>query len=590
MNRLAAFVTAVVMVAVPQTATVGSAQAAGPVQAPVASQGTPVPAPQAPPPQTGQAPVFRAGVTLVPLDVRVVDKNGTPVTDLAAADFTILEDGVPQRLGHFSTHAYTAEPASTSIGRPRRASDAMELGGADNRRTFLIVLGRGILTGPSEGVDGMLHLVNDRLLPQDLVAVLAWNRSTDFTTDRKGVTDVLTRFKKAHIGIDLAIRQWVGSLERIYGDGRLPARIQKQIDNVFGGAREGRSMDMSLSATDKLDDQLRRIGDRQLGGDLSGNKLDPIDQAEFDRLGGDLDAFMQGASQTFQDLQSLYMGVEFLRHLAGEKHLIFLSAGGIVPPSMDDDRAIARRAADARVTMSIIDLGGGGILAGQVARSITRMTGSQYFAHRFKRASMDVDRIDQATRFAYSLGYYPDKPIGDGRYRRVSVRVNRPGLTVLSRDGYFARREIGPFERKGMMVFTRVSAAAGFPRPIGDVAISRASAVRKGREANAPIVVSVTIDLSRVAFDRKAGPGTAGLSTSEIEVAAFAVTRNQKTVGDSWQTLQLSYTDDRLEAARRNGITHQLTLAANGDVREVKVVVYNYAADLAGTIVIKVER
>lgn len=549
-------------------------------------------------------PVFRTGVTLVPLDVRIVDKDGRPVTDLKADDFTILEDGVAQPLGHFSTHAYTPEPATAPLdSRPRRASDAMELG-TKNRRIFLLVLGRGRLTGPSEGMDAMRHLVDARLLPQDLVSVLAWNRATDFTTDRTVITDVIARFKRDHIGIELAIQDYNKSLAARYDDGRLPARIQKQIDDVFGGLETGamRTMDGSNATTEKLSDQIRRTSDRMLGGDNPGNKLDPIDQAEVDRLGGTLDEFLTASTATLDDITNLYLGVEYLRQLAGEKHLIFLSEYGIAPPSLETDRGIARRAADARVALSIIHTGGvpyagrgssqtpftigaNVITSGQVARTITKGTGGQFFAHRFKNASMDIDLIDQGARFLYSLGYYPQRPIGDGMYRKVSVRVNRPGLTVLARDGYFAKRELVPFARKEMMTFTRVAAAAGHARPIPDIGIRETLATSEGRGNAAPIRIRTTIDLSRVVFDR-----TNGLNTAQVEVAAFAVTSGHKTVGEVWQTLELSYTDARLEAVRRDGLRHEMLLPSTAPAADVKIVAYNYNADLLGSVVAKVQR
>src|SRR5204863_8637142 len=98
-------------------------------------------------------------------------------------DFTIFENGVRQDIRHFSTQSYTPEtPAAGSAPTPRRAvTDDIA---PQNRRVFLIVLGRGRLQPPAKGVDGMLHFVRERLLPQDLVAVLAWNRATEFTTDR----------------------------------------------------------------------------------------------------------------------------------------------------------------------------------------------------------------------------------------------------------------------------------------------------------------------------------------------------------------------------------------------------------------------
>ena len=45
------------------------------------------------PPANQQPPAFKSGVTIVPLDVRVLDKDGRPITDLRQEEFRILENG-----------------------------------------------------------------------------------------------------------------------------------------------------------------------------------------------------------------------------------------------------------------------------------------------------------------------------------------------------------------------------------------------------------------------------------------------------------------------------------------------------------------
>lgn len=49
-----------------------------------------------------QPVVFRNGVDMVPLTVTVTDRSGGPVTGLGRADFSVLEDGVPQTLAFFA--------------------------------------------------------------------------------------------------------------------------------------------------------------------------------------------------------------------------------------------------------------------------------------------------------------------------------------------------------------------------------------------------------------------------------------------------------------------------------------------------------
>lgn len=45
--------------------------------------------------------VIRIDTSLVSTELLVLDKNGANVSGLTAADFTILEDGQPQTVGHF---------------------------------------------------------------------------------------------------------------------------------------------------------------------------------------------------------------------------------------------------------------------------------------------------------------------------------------------------------------------------------------------------------------------------------------------------------------------------------------------------------
>ena len=41
-------------------------------------------------------------------------------------------------------------------------------------------------------------------------------------------------------------------------------------------------------------------------------------------------------------------------------------------------------------------------------------------------------------RTYYVLGYTP--PLADGRFRKVSVKVNRPGVSARTKKGYLAPR------------------------------------------------------------------------------------------------------------------------------------------------------
>src|SRR5262249_54347806 len=55
----------------------------------------------------------------------------------------------------------------------------------------------------------------------------------------------------------------------------------------------------------------------------------------------------------------------------------------------------------------------------------------------FKRG---LARVDSDLRNYYMLSYVPSNSEFDGRFREISVKVTRPGLTVQHRRGYYAVR------------------------------------------------------------------------------------------------------------------------------------------------------
>jgi Ca-activated chloride channel homolog len=50
-----------------------------------------------------------------------------------------------------------------------------------------------------------------------------------------------------------------------------------------------------------------------------------------------------------------------------------------------------------------------------------------------------LQQIAEELRHVYVLGYYPSRPLDEGGYRRLRVRVNEPGAKVRARSGYQAR-------------------------------------------------------------------------------------------------------------------------------------------------------
>lgn len=553
-------------------------------------RGTP---PPQPPPQTSQQ-VFRGGVNLVPVDVRVLDREGRPVTDLKEADFQIFENGLRQQIRHFSTMALTPEPPRAGQALLRTAETPAI--GTQSHRVFLVVFGRGRLQDPGKGIDAALDLIRKRLLPQDYVGVMAWNRATDLTSDHARILSVVERFKKSHEKVEGLMRQHFSGLTAVYGGNKIPAAIQKEIDGIFRGPETAGVREVPQAAiadASNMNAQSRRVTEalqtQAITSAAGGNRLTSLSEtAAAVNVDMSLDEFVEVNSQSMQDLATLYTGISYLRHVTGEKHVLFVTQNGTMLPRGEDDRGIAATAADARVTLSILHTGGIDPNPNArfdfripTSRTIADLTGGQFT--NVQTGPAFVQRLDDASRFQYTLGYYPANSVMDGRYRRITVRT-RPGLRVLYRHGYFARQFMPGFDRQRMVTFSRVAAAAGYAEPVGDLPISIEAKPGAGPTGGRQVEVTVQIRPERLSL-----VDADGQRKGSVDIAVFCADGNQRLLGVNWDTVEFAMTPDAYERFMQKGMTYSTRVTVTGEPRHVKVVVYDVGADLVGSALLRIK-
>ena len=116
-------------------------------------------------------------------------------------------------------------------------------------------------------------------------------------------------------------------------------------------------------------------------------------------------------------------------------------------------------------------------------------------------------RIIQDNSGYYLLGYYSNDTRRDGRFRRIQVRVKRPGLTVRARKGYTAPK--GKAQPTTTLANTKTSPALrealDSPIPISGLALSVFAAPFKGTAPNASIAVTIEIDGRALSFAEQTG-------------------------------------------------------------------------------------
>jgi VWFA-related protein len=577
-------------------------------------------------PQSAQDPPrqpFRTRITMVPLDVRVVDANGRPITDLKAEDFTILEDGVLQQVRHFSTSTLTPRPALAGTVRLQRVAD----GGAlpvQERRVFLLMLARGRMQGPSRELPALLGFVKERLLPQDMVAVLAYNRATTFTTDHGGIARVLDEFRRRHEKIESLLGQHSSGLAAAYGSPEIPPHIQKEVDAIFEAAPDlrGRPVQTALSpGSRRRAEDDRRTADNLMRAELLAARPEGMEglpdlqaTAAAERLGLSFDEFVGREKELAQDMENLHAGIAYLRHIDGEKHLVLVTPKGISYERAEDNRPLARLAADARVTLNVIYTGGppagppprfisgsdgrpGSIVMSPLPtsqavfatsmmaadhRAIARTTGGQ--ASAFRYADVALRQIDEVTRFQYVLGYSPTNPLWDGRFRNIAVRVARKGATVLVRRGYLARDEPPPLDRRLLLAANRIAAAArqAGVLPDVDIRLDPLAATKDGESWHVP--VQGTFRISGLIADDESGKHLA-----EVDIVILCADDRGRLIGEVTRSIEMQLTPASLQSFVRDGGHFDTTLTVPGRPAHVKVIVYEYLTDRVGSATGKVK-
>ena len=528
--------------------------------------------------------MFRAATTVVPITVTVTDKEGRPVIGLTQADFTVLENGKPREIISFFPQPIVAREAAavTAAASPAARAPWQAQIAPKTSRTFLFVLGFGRIQYPTKAVDGVLQFIKTKVLPQDAIAVLAFNRATDFTTDHNRIILMLERFKREHERIVFNVKEF-RNFNRL-GLAQ-PAATQAEIDAVFAGPAPGEPM--------------RKAADLLLGID----QTVPIPEqpgtlTRHDNLGWDKLPLPDLVTEL--NILKIYAGVEYMRPMDGEKHLVFLG-GEIEITSAAEAAVLGRRASNAEVTIDIIrtlgtppvwgvpkewaEMPNGG-LQGAVEvlqlQDAATQTGGQFTGVSMAEKALTV--IDTRTRSSYLIGYEPLNAVLDGAFREVEIKVKRPGLTVLSRRGYFAAERPDIAEVNDAIALARIESAVRFGQTSTDLGLDvKAIASRPGQVAE--LAIDLTINASRLKFT----PTNDGRYSVSVAMAFYCVDPSNKLIGVMKGRLGATLNAATYQQYLQSGIPYPLKMQCNGDPYMLKIIASDAGSGLLGTAAVRVK-
>jgi VWFA-related protein len=431
--------------------------------------------------------VIKVTSNLVSLDVIVKDKKGKAITDLKPEDFTVVENGVPQKIQFFDSTL----TSSNESAQPTTATDS---------------------TGPKPRIPTGF--------PRNIIALVLDGQSTELA-NLKHVREGTMKYIRERItdSDSVALFSISGGLKLLQPFTQDKAKLIAAVDKAYDSSIVSKSAEAR-----ELSENISSLRDQ-----IGGGSTEPIAATPAGGAAGSsaaqrmiaqrvLEQYIQlrsslSAQQTRPVLAALAAISEGLRPIPGKKTLVMFSQGFVAPETLDwqvqSTIDIANRA---NVAIYIIDSGGlsggtpksGALVAGSPLGAISAATDMEHrrraaagesvfditrqeglnrqqdllyriaedtgghFIKNTNDIAAGLERIDTEIRSRYTLAYRSTNQNFDGSFRKVKIEVRRPDTNVLTRPGYYAIPPsqivpLSPDDRKLLANFATLQAQPTLP-------------------------------------------------------------------------------------------------------------------------------
>ncbi len=437
---------------------------------------------------------FEATTQLVIVNLSVKDRDGKLLEGLKPSDFTVIEDGKPQKIKVFEYQRLEDQPAppipvlaarpsapppetvkavKPAVAVPIAAGKAGEIKYKDRRLLALFFDLSGMpVADQIRARKAAQKFIRTQLTPSDMVAVMSYATDLqvlqDFTSDRDQLLKV----------IDGLTAGDTGTANGSTGD---------DSESDTGAAYTSDDSEFNIFNTDRKLAALETAA--KMLGRLSEKKA--------------LVYFASGMTRTGIDNQ------------AQLRATVNAAVRGNVAFYPVDSRGLVASAPIGDATQA--SQGGRGMYSGSSQRSARDNFQSQQetlymlAADTGGKAMLDTNDLAQGIAQAqkemasyYILGYYSTNPAPDGRYRRIKVEVNKSLHAKLDyRSGYFASKEFRKFDSSDRE--RQLQEALLLGDPVTDLSLAlEVNYFRQARDRYF-VPVSVKIPGSDIELARKGG-------------------------------------------------------------------------------------
>ena len=437
-----------------------------------------------------ESPRFRASVELVDVDVSVLDRHRLPVRGLTSADFTVLEDGRPRPIVAFTAVDLPPRERPSARWMSAVAPDVLDNDLQREGRLIAILMDRGIAPEDLPASQRFAEAVIEQLRPGDMAAVVyaTFGVPQNFTSDR---ARLLAAIRQPRVGLPADD----GGAEGMCACGACSLESIGDVAEAMAPVRQRRKLLLIVGSNIAI----------QSAGACNA-RLKPVRERAF-------------------------RAVE-----AGNVTVYAFDPGGLPTLSVS---AADGRPGRGRAMANLARLGN--------LRTLPEHTGGRFMADPIRPADR-VAEVFRESESYYVLGFEPAHADADGRFHRIRVHVNRPGVDLQARRGYYGggvearpgRAAEDEVEAPGAVTRGLRSAVAGL-WPTSDVTLAVTAAPVASPDltrSSVAIVVRVTQTFGDGLSALFASPMPPGPGLVHIYTGAFD--RQGTALASSEQTLEVT--------------------------------------------------
>lgn len=456
------------------------------------------------------ATVLRATTRLVVLDVVATNHKGEVITDLKAADFTLLEDGKPQEIAAFSfQHPAPAGTAPLELKAMQLPANVFTNVPHYNVNTALSVILLDALNtttlNQAQAREAMIKYLAKIPAGQPVAVYTLGSKLQmvqDFTTDPSALKSVISNMKIQRSPVQ---DNPTGNQEQILPSGvfeQMTPQMQQQVMQ-FEQERVSFQTDirvqMTLSAMGALARTLSGYPGRKNLIWIS--ETFPVNINPNTTLSGDIFTSARNyAPQIAQTAEAL---------IDAQVAVYPVDARGLATPgvyqasTMGQDKFGRPMGRNPGMMSQGLSSESAELQASHnTMQEVAERTGGKAFYNSNDLEGAIGKSIEDGSTY-YTLAYYPGNKEWNGKFRKISVKVSRSGVKLRSRLGYYAvdPKTAGTLDAKQQGIALGDALSPGMPISTGlrfEVGV-----IAPSEKTQYKVVVNFIVDPHGVSFELK---------------------------------------------------------------------------------------